>query len=116
MNKMEIFRIETVADGDGMWYTADGLYRPRILRVENAKAKDLPMGFDPVKYQPDGKSLSCGVSDLTMLELWFTQEDRFALYDMGYGIFRFESNDFVVEPTQILFRKDLTNRKLIDYF
>ena len=116
MNKMEIFRIETVAGGDGMWYKNSGVYDPRIFNVPNAKSKDLPMDYNKWRYFKDGRPLSCGVSDFDMLEVWFTREDRQALYAMGYGIFSFESSEFVVEPTQVLFAKDLCERKFIPFF
>lgn len=110
---MKILRIENSTTRAGMWYSESGDYDPVIKTIPNAKARDLPMGFDIDKYRKDNKIWVCGCYSFELLEQWFSKNDRIELYARGYALFEFETDDFIIEEHQVLYTPVSVAKKLL---
>lgn len=102
MQTKTLFRIQRPCGG-GMRYNADGSFNPIILTIPNAKAKDLDMSLDQEHYFKGDHIWKSSTSTKEDLISWFPIEDIQNLIKIGFNIYQLESNQYIVEDTQILY-------------
>lgn len=107
---MKIYRIENEETYHGMWYQLDGTYNPFIFNLTEGKSRNLPMGYHE-RYSKGGLKWFSGCGDKETMQHWFSNKDAVELFQCGYRLYEFESEQFVVEENQILFTREGVNLK-----
>jgi hypothetical protein len=100
MNKF--YRIENRETKQGLWYSYNGeftgLIHTKFTFCKNYKL-EMPYDENVVGY--------ISVTDeLTNLYFWFSKEDIEQLYQHGYKVSEYESNDIKVYPNQHLIKQN----------
>jgi len=78
-----VYRIENPLTQVGLWYRADGAQVDFIKTIEDAKCRDLPMGFDPNLV---GGWVS-GTHSIEAMADWLTASDAEQLIAAGHGLY-----------------------------
>lgn len=103
MELRTIYRIENPNDGDGMWYSGDGVLKKKIhILCPNGIAKDFPMPFNPL-HRKDGKIWKSAGKSIENMNQWFTSEDAKSLYENGFRLYEFKTKIYQELEMEILF-------------
>lgn len=79
-----IYRIQTT-QGEGLWYKPSGELTALVSHVENARCKDLPMGYDPSISAGNWRS---GTQNLDEMREWISHEEIAGLTELGLGLYK----------------------------
>lgn len=102
---MNIFRIENPDTNNGMWYDGEGNYSPFIETLSDGKSASLPMGWE-ARYGQGGRRWFSGCHSVELMRHWFSDQDARELLEAGYGLYKFESDEFIVEEFQVIFTRE----------
>lgn len=100
-----LFRIENQASMQGLWYDADGNFRPLITQLKDGRARDMPMDPD-ADFGVDGMRWYSACESIPALECVFSLDDVIELEGLGYGLYRFEVADFRRNDWHALFTRE----------
>lgn len=98
---MKLFRLEHRTSKDGMW-TVKVDDRIVVEHLTDKRLAELPMPYHE-RYKFENKVWRCAVGDMPSLYHWFSEQDIREMMDMDFRLITFESDDFIIEPDQVLF-------------
>ena len=101
----ELFRIENPLSDQSLWYDTAGNLRPIIHRLTDAKARDMPMGFDP-DFGAEGLRWYSACTSIEALSCVVSHRDIIELERMGYDLWRFEVDRFRTNDWHALFARE----------
>ncbi len=114
---MKLFRIEHSKSLDGMW-TVKVDDKAIVEHLTDKRLAEMPMPHHE-RYRFENKVWRCAVGDMESMHHWFSEQDIREMMDFDFRLISFESDDFIIEPHQILFncasrrdQVDLTNEFL----
>ena len=117
---MKLFRLEHVQTQDGMW-TVKVDDKPIVEHLTDKRLAEMPMPHHD-RYRFENKIWRCAVGDMGSLYQWFSEQDIREMIDLDFRLITFESNEFIVEPHQILFncasrqgQTDITEEFLLSF-
>ena len=86
----DLYRVANLDTNVGLWYNNDGVKTDFIHTLHDARGAALPMDFDDTLA---GGWLSAA-HKLDELTVWFSEEDFNELLLRGYGVYKYEVEDF----------------------
>lgn len=108
-----LFRVENQSSMQGLWYDADGNFRPLVTRLADGKAREMPMGFDP-DFCIDGRRWYSACDSIAALCAVFSLDDIIELEGLGYSLYHFEVSGFRRNTWHSLFTREaiITQQKI----
>lgn len=98
---MKLYRIEHKETLEGMWTKKFG--DDLVLNfLTNDSLLNMPMLKDEI-FRTDDKIWKTGVPNLKLLYSWFSKQDIMEMINHGFLLKEIESDDLIIQPTQILF-------------
>lgn len=107
-----LYRLESVAPDNGLWYDANNNYVFGIGKLEGCKTKDLPMGYDE-RYHKDGKNWFSSCSDASDLAHWYSLEDARNLMDNGFVFTKYLATDYWEYECETTFLKETALERVV---
>jgi hypothetical protein len=110
-----LYRIEHRSGQQSLWYNRQGQWDPVIFNLKStAKAKELPMGFDP-NMKLGGKDWISCTTTIPALACVFGLDDVIELEALGYGLFEIEATKYRSNEWHDLFlREDVLHQTELD--
>ena len=98
---MKLFRLEHVTSKDGMW-TVKVDDKLIVEHLTDKRLAEMPMPHHD-RYKFENKVWRCAVGDIQSLYHWFSEQDIREMVDMDLRLLTFDTDEFIIEPNQILF-------------
>ena len=73
-----------------------------VEHLTDKRLAEMPMPHHE-RYRFENKVWRCAVGDIQSLYEWFSEQDIREMVDMNFRLIEFESNEFIIEPNQVLF-------------
>ena len=109
-----LFRVENQNSMQGLWYDANGNFRPLVTQLRDGKARDMPMEPDP-EYGLGGDRWYSACESIPALSCVFSLSDIIELEGLGYSLYRFDVGCFRRNDWHALFtRQSVVHQNKID--
>ena len=104
--KRKIYRIERRDSMNGMWYTAEGKFKPTIQDLcPNSRAKDFPMGYSK-DHKTNGKNWYSAGKNKKDMHYWFSKEDATNLINNDFKVMCYLVEEWIEKEHEILFTRE----------